>query len=1493
MVTREEIQESIADGNLNPKMFKKFFEDMKIKSYTYDYNIQRDLVNYYEARVDIDPRKSKIMDDIFSSNSDRVIEITVSHQFVVPGEKERYKRSSVFNKPMTYDDITANMKYFKYNILVFVDDELFTNYRAKAFRERLNLYFLKKDLHDVQVKLDPDAKVEDLPKTITVLFLPNAIIGKVDNLNPRMFNGLNIDASNFPTKVNTNFSKATKYFGYWINKDSKNQYMIPYISYNSEYKYFTLPDSPPTNITKYSLMVVGMTVIKEYKDIGKNEEWIEFDAEKMPLPKNSLMVLREKNGSYVPIANNTVYNSNISVKLKDAFYSTILEKSSIVDGSVDLHVGAFLKLEDNKYKKILTPAKSNTFNITPTINSEFQIKLKDPTYTKTIETSKLVSDNNVSLQFGIQIKDDRGNYTKLDSSKSHTFGIRFDTDFTISEYFPNIYKISNNGKWNLRVYALYEDKSHNNHIDYDEEITPYLERNNLLDQYKDGSVPEVLKNYKPIQWNYSIQDYIEKNPYNTLDLTSQLEPFLYKMETISSMLKKWYLFYEEYQRRTFGFLSGWYHNIANYKNMDQKVRLDTAQDIDDKDLYYEFKEPQYLFTYVNTTEFGNANSYCFYIDGVYTIPTKIIVYKGYQYVYFPTNKIRNDSVIEVERFDGIVIQRDIDLTEDDITIKFSSLADRSTVANSLFFVNMETGEYLNHGELETTIIDPDIGDVVVDFKTSVYTITPSMSIKIKVKDTSLIGKTIRLCCNNQTFQFLERESGIDFVRGRGEEINLNRMKYIHHVNEAILPRIRIFNEKGRLIPKRNYYVWKHESYNDAPRFNLPMKLDDDEKLCVVYTGYDERLIYHKDVISSKGLVCLEGRTYRPFSFAYHDIYLDGYRLTKYDVEILAPYTILIKSIEKYDTYDMIEIYEKCHVDDKFVKFDYNEESEYIMDKLIRKETDFYQLVLDSLEEYIPTEKLRPIDGYRDHWYDFIKYYVTHHFINGDRRKDLEAFFHVFVPGLGRTLLNGDDRIRYYTQVRMLYYLIHDLTIDEEIELPLVKELDISSVIPNENIDVDENYYMQHGFIDNHFNPVYDDPYIPKLYVFEPTKGYDDAINYNKRYLPRAYFPHIEQEDIQKYVWVGGDQQPEILYPDVDDTNYKMSDLYPGFHPHMFYVPDDITDARLTTMAYMYAGCSSLVFAPDISMANVTTANNMFDGCKNLTFLPKRFNISKVKDLTAMFRDCESLNQVNIPKLSTSNATIFDDMFNGCVSLTAVPNLSLEKMTSMVRMFKGCSGLYGEFPIEINCANVTDLNQLKDFVDGTNITVIRLKNLDIELQKVLDTSIFGNNVRVIYVNGKRAPIISDSVYKMSDLYPNDYQTMTQLPGPIVIESELHTIDEMFKDCFKLENIEQFDISHVTSMKAAMENCTSLPRVFPYVIDLSNFDNIEPLRDLFKGSSVGEITFSGVSDALRKCLGIALSDNIEYIHFTNSNLLYFYPNKAKENRMYKDVSIELKN
>jgi surface protein len=80
---------------------------------------------------------------------------------------------------------------------------------------------------------------------------------------------------------------------------------------------------------------------------------------------------------------------------------------------------------------------------------------------------------------------------------------------------------------------------------------------------------------------------------------------------------------------------------------------------------------------------------------------------------------------------------------------------------------------------------------------------------------------------------------------------------------------------------------------------------------------------------------------------------------------------------------------------------------------------------------------------------------------------------------------------------------------------------------------------------------------------------------------------------------------------------------------------------------------------------------MFNGCSSLTSIPQ-LDTSNVTDISYMFFNCSSLT--SIPQLDTSNVTDMSYMFNGCSSLTSIPQLDTSNVTSTGYMFDNCTAL---------------------------------------------------------------------------------------------------------------------------------------------------------------------------------------------------------------------------
>jgi len=116
--------------------------------------------------------------------------------------------------------------------------------------------------------------------------------------------------------------------------------------------------------------------------------------------------------------------------------------------------------------------------------------------------------------------------------------------------------------------------------------------------------------------------------------------------------------------------------------------------------------------------------------------------------------------------------------------------------------------------------------------------------------------------------------------------------------------------------------------------------------------------------------------------------------------------------------------------------------------------------------------------------------------------------------------------------------------------------------------------------------------------------------------------------------------------------------------------------------------------------NITDMSYMFDGCSSLSSLPdiSKWNTNNVNNMSYMFYKCSSLSTLtDISKLNTKNVTNMSDMFGECTSLLSLPDISkwnTNNVTDMRRMFNGCSSLSSLPDIsKWNTNNATNMNYM--------------------------------------------------------------------------------------------------------------------------------------------------------------------------------------------------------
>lgn len=941
-ITKENVRDNIASGNINPRILKQLFADMQIRSYTYDYQIQKDLVNYHEERITAKQLKRDVGVNLFTDGvSERVYYFPMKHQLIATGKRKEWRDSTVYNKALTFDELNENHKLFRFNVLVFVNEKLYTNVRIKAKEEFTHIYFRYRDLAKI---------IQTTGVNITILCIPQSVVTVVDNIDATLYNKGHFSFRLFNPTSLYELYQCESYFAFLINKETNRYIMSDKMVYMGEEEMFHFQhEHLPSDITKYKLVLIGSDLLYSISDLpADNDQFFATELENMPIPKDNISIL---------------------VKNSDGLW------------------------------------KPNPGSV------------------------------------------------------------------VLTEKYPNVFQVTNPEDYQLRLIVYYADDTQNDHIVYDTEMDYYLSNVNLLDAYQNGYVPTLLKEFAPMQWDYALKDYFQKN--NGIHKANIKEPwtsFSYKLKTISNIIKQWSSFYLEYAKRTYGFLTGWYHDIAKWspERLASKERMSSLEDIPldptGREQYPTayFKEPQYVFTYKNTNTYDDPTSYLFYIDGKMVVPTSVLVFRGYQYVYLPKKRITPTSMIEVERFDGVRFSKRLRVPEEGVLVDLSFLRG-NLIANSLFIVN-EAQEFANKN-YKVEVIDPEVGTYVLDLDTSVYNLLPSMTLKITPLFPQYNDSLISLNCNNQLITFNRRNSGDDYSTGK--TVNFNPNGPIMNVKKMVTPRLRMYTNDGRFLSKLSYVVHKRENAKSKPKFSLPVRPGETREMMIAYIGYDERLIYHLDEIPNNGLIDVEGKTNRPICLSYHDIYLNGIKLHKNDIMIISPFKFVITTLETHNTLSNLEIYEKMYADDNLFKFEIDEDSLYLADRLFNEDDKFRNELIESLDTIDPDGSVEDIQFIRDWYSELLNKWLFNNQLNADTRHDLEFFAPLFDKDFGnRLLFNADDRVRYKVKEENRFYLWHDGSIRENGGENPVHEpnrfSELEGNIPNPELHMTEKEFLAKG-----------------------------------------------------------------------------------------------------------------------------------------------------------------------------------------------------------------------------------------------------------------------------------------------------------------------------------------------------------------------------------------------------------------------------------------------
>ena len=215
---------------------------------------------------------------------------------------------------------------------------------------------------------------------------------------------------------------------------------------------------------------------------------------------------------------------------------------------------------------------------------------------------------------------------------------------------------------------------------------------------------------------------------------------------------------------------------------------------------------------------------------------------------------------------------------------------------------------------------------------------------------------------------------------------------------------------------------------------------------------------------------------------------------------------------------------------------------------------------------------------------------------------------------------------------------------------------------------------------------------------------------------------------------------------------------------------------------------------------------MFFNVSNLISIEftKHFKTEHIVNMRGMFKDCKSLQTLDITNFNTEKVTDLSYMFDNCISLESVVlnHIDTRNARDISYMFANCKKLKSLSLNNFNPINIVDMT-------GLFYGCSSLEQIDLE------------------------KFVTKKVEFMSYMFPG----CSSLPSVKVSHFKTDNVKDMsyiFQNCSKLNKIDLngFDTHNVRNMEGMFEGCSSLSYV-----DLKNFKtkNMTKINKIFYGCS----------------------------------------------------------
>ena len=470
-------------------------------------------------------------------------------------------------------------------------------------------------------------------------------------------------------------------------------------------------------------------------------------------------------------------------------------------------------------------------------------------------------------------------------------------DVKITLYYPNVYKIEGLNEGDIAKVLVFQDEQELTESEkYKNDIAKYEEYVDMLPKYKDGTIPELLKHYKPSSFVYSIDDY-ENSMYvpNTLNYKVQkLHKTIYEnpwalavyLDLLNLPTDKFYV---------------------DMEKIDLSIRLRTDTTEEDlletvSDIY--FDEEMYVFAmnrhFVNTSSYG----FRIFIDGYFQNETtyRILPGKDFYYIYLPKSKINEKTVVEFERYKLFNFEQTGRTSSLDVPVVEISVPNRDKLIYSreVYVVDKESNRYLSKYKdfyVETLYSFAESADKWVKVPRS-SGIPIDNKIRIYLLNDKYLNKDLKIGVNRTMHMISKYKYRSLDLKG---DVSNFVYKTFNFPNSGGYDKggYRMFCDGKLMIPNQYFIInSKYQGLDDVVCTNVNSKDELDYIVDRVPARFT--VVYYQkvvDEVNKKGFVDLDGKVPLPISLKWYDIFINGVKLHKKNIEIISPTKFYIQGVE--------------------------------------------------------------------------------------------------------------------------------------------------------------------------------------------------------------------------------------------------------------------------------------------------------------------------------------------------------------------------------------------------------------------------------------------------------------------------------------------------------------------------------------------------------------------------------------------------------------------